>query len=256
MDRVSERTVQELVVRRYESRGEMGAAAAAYGAALLQRILAEKDGATVIFAAAPSQNELLHELCQAQNVDWSRVTAYHMDEYVGLGSDDPKSFGAFLRNAVFDKLPFHNVHLIRGNAPDAREECDRYAGQLPQGDVDLVFLGIGENGHLAFNDPPVADFHDAKDVKVVELDAVCRMQQVHDGCFDSLDDVPAHAITLTIPRLLRSTYRICVVPGRTKAAAVRDMLQGEISAACPASILRAAKGTVLFLDADSSSMLD
>ena len=171
-----------LAVRIYADRTAMGAAAARDGAALLRRLLAQQDTVRAVFAAAPSQNEFLEALCAAPDIDWKRVTAFHMDEYVGLDAAAPQGFGNFLRARVFDRLPFGQVCYLTGNAPDVEAECSRYAGLLAQAPIDIVFMGIGENGHIAFNDPPVAEFDDPAAVKVVALDEVCRNQQVHDGC--------------------------------------------------------------------------
>lgn len=244
-----------LSVRIYASRIEMGAAAASDGAALLRSLLEKQEGVRVIFAAAPSQNEMLESLCSADGIDWSRVTAFHMDEYIDLDAAAPQGFGNFLRTRVFDRLPFSGVHYLNGNAPDVEVECNRYAALLEEAPIDLVFMGIGENGHIAFNDPPVADFHDPRTVKAVELDAVCRHQQVNDGCFERLEQVPTHALTLTVPALAGARHHICVVPAITKASAVKATVEGPVATSCPASILRTCTGAVLYLDSDSGSLL-
>ena len=198
-----------LQVRIYADRAAMGAAAAADAAALLKQLLSAQDTVRVIFAAAPSQNEFLDGLCRAEGIDWSRVTAFHMDEYVGLDEAAPQRFGNFLRRAIFDRLPFGQVHYLNGNAP-IDEECARYTALLRQAPVDMVFMGIGENGHIAFNDPPVADFADPVSVKAVELDGICRQQQVNDGCFAALEQVPTHALTLTVPMLLSAAHHFLI----------------------------------------------
>ena len=174
-----------------------------------------------------------------------------MDEYVGLPEGDPHTFGAYLKEHIFGHKKFKGVHYIRGGAKDPEAECLRYAEVLKKYPVDVVCLGIGENGHIAFNDPWVADFHDPKAVKMVELDAVCRNQQVHDGCFPRLDTVPTHALTLTIPALTAAKYMFCVVPAKTKANAVKNTVEGPITENCPASILRTHAAAVLYCDADS-----
>ncbi|MFQ8832704.1 MAG: 6-phosphogluconolactonase [Ruthenibacterium lactatiformans] len=173
-----------------------------------------------------SQNEFLEAPCAAPDIDWKRVTAFHMDEYVGLDAAAPQGFGNFLRARVFDRLPFGQVCYLNGNAPDIEAECSRYAGLLAQAPIDIVFMGIGENGHIAFNDPPVAEFDDPAAVKVVALDEVCRNQQVHDGCFADIGQVPTHALTLTVPTLAGAKHHLCIVPAPTKAKAVRDTLEG------------------------------
>lgn len=245
----------DLSVRVYASRDAMGAAAAQDGAALLRGLLAKQNAVRVIFAAAPSQNEFLAALCAAPGIDWGRVHAFHMDEYVGLDPAAPQGFGNFLRARVFDRLPFGSVNYLDGNAADIAAECRRYAALLAEAPIDIVFLGIGENGHVAFNDPPVADFSDPAAVKVVQLDEVCRNQQVHDGCFAALDQVPTHALTLTVPTLAGAAHHLCIVPAATKAAAVRSTLAGPISTACPATILRRCPDATLYLDPDSAGLL-
>ena len=209
--------------------------------------------ARVILASAPSQNELLDALVGA-DVDWSRVTLFHMDEYAGLDAQHPASFRRYQRERVLDRIRPAAFHGLAGEA-DADAECARYAALLAEAPIDVVCLGIGENGHLAFNDPPVADFADPALVKVVALDEACRRQQVNDGCFAALDAVPRHALTLTIPALLRGGALFCAVPGPRKANAVRDALRGPISTACPASILRTHPHATLYLDADSAALL-
>ena len=209
----------------------------------------------MIFAAAPSQNEFLETLRGAEKIDWKRVTAFHMDEYLGLSADAPQSFRRYLKERLFDRVHPGEVHLIAGEAPSPEEECARYAHLLAEAPIDIVCLGIGENGHLAFNDPPVADFADPKMVKVVELDEACRRQQVHDGCFARFEEVPTHAITLTIPVLLSGGWLYCVVPGPTKREAVEKALTSPISPACPASILRTHARARLYLDRDSAGGL-
>ncbi|MCK1392416.1 glucosamine-6-phosphate deaminase [Bradyrhizobium sp. 1] len=229
----------------------MGRAAAADVGVTLRGRLARQRTVRMIFAAAPSQAELLDALARERDIDWRRVTAFHMDEYLGLAADAPQRFGAWLTRHLFSRIAFGAVHLI-GQEPDPHREASRYAALLGHAPVDIVCLGIGVNGHLAFNDPPVADLHDTKQVKVVELDEVCRQQQVDDECFPSLGDVPTHAITLTIPRLLEAAELFCVVPGVSKRAAVEQSLFGPIGTACPASALRTHPRCALYLDQDST----
>lgn len=245
-----------LSVRIFDSRDCMGESAAEDGAALLRHLLKVKGQVRAVFAAAPSQNEFLDALCKADGIDWSRVTAFHMDEYVSLAPDAPQRFGNFLKKAIFDRVPFHAVHYLDGNAADIEAECRRYAALLHEAPIDVVFLGIGENGHIAFNDPAVADFEDTQTVKVVDLDRTCRMQQVHDGCFAHLDEVPKQALTLTVPTLAHAAHHLCIVPGETKAQAVARTLDGAVDAACPATILRTCADATLYLDRDSASLLN
>ena len=244
-----------LKVNIYSSRDEMGAAAAADVKAAILRALAEKETINMIFAAAPSQNEVLGNLARDVEIPWGRVNAFHMDEYIGLDKDAPQGFGNFLRDHIFGIAPFKSVNYIRIDAPDADEECERYSLLLRANPVDIVVLGIGENGHIAFNDPPFADFSDTKLVKTVKLDEVCRNQQVNDGCFASIDDVPTHALTLTVPALMSGKELYCIVPAKTKAQAVYNTLNGDITVDCPASVLRTHSAATLYLDQDSSALL-
>lgn len=228
----------------------MGEAAAADIAAELRHRLSRQRHVRMIFAAAPSQAETLAALVASPGIDWRRVTAFHMDEYVGLQAAAPERFAAWLDRHLFALLPFEAVHRIVPE-PSPQQAALAYTAKLAEGPIDLVCLGIGVNGHIAFNDPPVADFSDPLDVKLVELDAVCRQQQVDDDCFSALADVPAQALTLTIPRLLRADRLFCVVPGAAKRDAVQQTLTGPIDAACPASVLRTHADCTLYLDAES-----
>ena len=193
-------SVDKLNVRIYDDRKSMGQAAADDAIAYLKELLAKQDEVWCIFAAAPSQNDVLAAVVAAEGVDWTRVHAIHMDEYVNLAEDAPQGFGNFLRRAVFDHLPFAGVEYI-GSMGDPQEKMDRYTAILNEHKIDIVFMGIGENGHIAFNDPHVADFNDPLKIKMVDFDLKCRQQQVNDGCFARLEDVPTHALTLTVPTL-------------------------------------------------------
>lgn len=248
------KTFGNLQVEIYETRREMGKAAAKRAGEILRRELEEKQEITCVFAAAPSQNEFLEELVHQEGIDWNRINACHMDEYIGIEPGTEGSFSHFLDEAIFLKVPFHQVYRIQGTA-DLQEECDRYTQLWNTLKPDVVFMGIGENGHIAFNDPPIADFRDPKIIKPVKLEIRCRKQQVHDGCFPNLEAVPTHALTVTIPALLSCRHVICVVPGERKAQAVRDSLLGPVHVACPASILREKKDAVMYLDQDSASLL-
>lgn len=255
MAAMREFTVDLLSVKIYRTRAELGAAAAEAAAGKLRELLAQKERVAVIFAAAPSQNEFLDALSAAPGLDWGRVTAFQMDEYLGLPEGAPQSFGYYLRERLFEKVRPGCVHLLNGNAASPAEECRRYAQLLRNNPPDLVCLGIGENGHIAFNDPPVADFADPEAVKVIELEESCRRQQVNDGCFPSLAQVPVKAMTLTVPTLVAAPWLYCMVPGATKREAVERTLMGKISRDCPASILRTHQGAALFLDAASAALL-
>lgn len=243
-----------LQVKIYNSRSEMGRNAAEDAACYLKMLLSSKEEVNVIFAAAPSQNEFLEALSLAE-IDWGRVNAFHMDEYIGLDPAAPQGFGNFLRKAIFDKVPFKSVHYIENGEDTSEKTCRRYTDLLEKYKTDVVFMGIGENGHIAFNDPHVADFNDEKSVKIVSLDEKCRMQQVHDGCFESIDHVPTHAITITIPALMSAERKFCIVPASTKAKAVYDTINGDIREKCPATVLRVSGGATLYLDDESSSLL-
>jgi NAD(P)-dependent dehydrogenase (short-subunit alcohol dehydrogenase family)/6-phosphogluconolactonase/glucosamine-6-phosphate isomerase/deaminase len=249
------RRVERLTLEVYADRRDMGVAAGRTAAAAIKTILARQARCRVVFAAAPSQNEFLAELSVAPGIDWARVTAFHMDEYVGLGPDAPQSFVRFLKEHILDTVKPGQVHFLNGLASDPQAECVRYAALLSEAPIDAVFAGIGENGHLAFNDPPDADFHDTETVKVIQLALRSRQQQVHDGCFERLESVPTRALTLTIPALMAARRIFCMVPGPTKAEAIRDTLSGAVRQECPATILRQHLAAVLYADADSASLV-
>lgn len=246
----TDRRVDRLRIEVFDSRARMAAKAAGDIANELRRRLAAQPGVRMIFAAAPSQADTLAALRRERGIDWSRVTAFHMDEYIGLPPGAPERFGSWLDEQVFARLPFAAVHHIVPE-PDAERAAMDYAALLAEAPIDIVGLGIGVNGHIAFNDPPVADFDDPLDVKMVTLDVACRQQQVDDDCFRTLAEVPEQAVTLTIPRLLRADTLFCVVPGRSKRDAVREALQGPIATNCPASILRTHPNCTLYLDPES-----
>ncbi|NLN55878.1 MAG: glucosamine-6-phosphate deaminase [Clostridiales bacterium] len=247
--------IDNLEYRVYDSRYNMGYAASKDVAFTIKKLLNEKDEISIIFAAAPSQNELLQCLVADKTIDFRRVNAFHMDEYVGLNSNAPQAFGQFLRDRLFDKVSFKSVNIINGTADNIESECERYAALLGEAKPDIVCMGIGENGHIAFNDPHVAYFNDKKAVKVVSLDEVCRNQQVNDGCFEDISLVPTHAVTLTIPTLVSPEYVFCVVPAATKANAVYTLINGEIGEYCPCTILRKHNNAILYTDKDSASRI-
>lgn len=243
-----------LLIHINQTRADMGRKAAADIAECILRLLEYREQINIIFAAAPSQNEVLACLADDSRIPWQRINAFHMDEYIGISQGAPQSFANFLKAALFDRLPFRSVHLMDCTA-DPTAECARYAALLEQNPPDIVCMGIGENGHIAFNDPHVAHFNDSSMVKIVELDEKCRNQQVHDGCFASINDVPTCAMTLTIPTLLQAPYCFCVVPAPAKAQAVYDTVLGPVSKSCPASILRRKENSILYCDADSAALL-
>ena len=250
---VKEFLKDKLRVKIYSSRQAMGQGAADEAVAYVKELLAAQQEVNIIFAAAPSQNEFLAAVA-ASDLDWSRINAFHMDEYIGLKEDAPQGFGNFLRRAIFDKVPFRSVSYLNGQIEPGRA-CVEYAQRLAEKPVDVVFMGIGENGHIAFNDPHVADFNDSEVVKIVDLDEKCRQQQVNDGCFATIEDVPTHAMTLTIPALCRAKRLFCVVPAATKAWAVNETINGEVSEHCPASVMRRHENATLYVDSDSASEL-
>lgn len=238
----------------YDSRCAMGAGAAKEAIAFIKDLLKEKQEVNIIFAAAPSQNEFL-EAVASSDIDWTRINAFHMDEYIGLPKEAPQGFGNFLHRAIFGKVPFKSVNYLNGQI-NPQQACKEYTRLLEENPVDVVFMGIGENGHIAFNDPHVALFDDSEVVKVVDLDEKCRRQQVNDGCFTSINEVPTHAMTLTIPTLVKAQRLFCVVPAATKAWAVNETVNGSIDEHCPASILRRHPAATLYVDSESGRLLN
>ncbi|MCF0056912.1 glucosamine-6-phosphate deaminase [Dyadobacter sp. CY356] len=244
-----------LEVKIFDTRQEMGAKAAETVAAKIRELLKIKEFVNIIFASAPSQNEFLAVLSEEKDIAWERINAFHMDEYVGLPADASQNFGHFLKVRLFDKIPLHSIHYLNGNAADIKAECERYSKLLTDFPTDIVCLGIGENCHLAFNDPHVAFFDDPLIVKKVSLDEACRQQQVNDACFNSFDEVPQCALTITIPYLLKAKYAYAIVPGVKKAEAIQHTIEDEISEAFPSTILRNHPGAILFIDKDSAGRL-
>lgn len=251
----NEQTIDSLTVQTYQDRVSLGQAAADTATGCLRRALQEKSAARIIVASAPSQDEMLAALTAAPDIDWSRIEVFHMDEYVGLDADHPASFRAYQKSHLLSRVQPMAFHGLRGEAPDLEAECRRYTESLQKAPIDLVCMGIGENGHIAFNDPPVADFNDTEWVKQVELDEACRQQQVNDGCFPTIEAVPRFALSLTCPALMSGAALVCVVPGALKAEAVRTTCRGPITEACPASVLRRHPAATLFLDTESAALL-
>ena len=244
---LKEITKDNLKVKIFENRTKMGKCAADEIAECVARLLGEKEEINMIFAAAPSQNDMLEALCQ-KALPWERINALHMDEYVGLDKNHPQSFGKYLYDHVFGKVNFKSVKYIS-------DYGESYAEILKKEHIDIICLGIGENGHIAFNDPGVADFNDTELIKKVKLDDVCRMQQVHDGCFPTFDDVPEYALTLTVPEMFSADYLFCVVPAKTKTEAVWRTVNEEISENCPATIMRRHSAAIMYCDKDSGAKL-
>jgi glucosamine-6-phosphate deaminase len=248
--------VGAMKVEVYPNSRAAGAAAAQAAANVLVELAQAHSSVGVIFATGASQFETLNELTHIPNLPWGQVRGFHMDEYVGISSDQPASFRRYLRERLTSKVPMKEFFEIDGSAADTEKTCRDYANELRSVNPQLCFLGIGENGHLAFNDPPVADFSDPLDAKIVQLDDACRQQQMAEGWFPSVDKVPEHAITLTIPALFRVPTLIVSVPGRRKAKIVRRALEDPISTECPASILRTHPNATVYLDSESASELD
>jgi glucosamine-6-phosphate deaminase len=248
--------VSALTVRVHADASALGAAAADDATKTIAEAIDARGVANVMFASGNSQLSFLEALTTRADVDWSQVVGFHMDEYCGIGPEHPASFRRYMRDRIVERVHPKEFFAIQGDAADTAVECDRYAGLLREHPLDLCCLGIGENGHLAFNDPPVADFDDPVDLKVVELDAACRQQQVGEGHFPSVDAVPTHAITVTIPALLRARTVLAIVPEARKREPVRRALTGPVDTACPASILRTLDHVTLHLDTESAGGTD
>ncbi|MCR9264084.1 MAG: glucosamine-6-phosphate deaminase [Flavobacteriaceae bacterium] len=237
-------------VKVYASRKEAGEAAGRAVEKHLVKLQQQQDDVRIIFAAAPSQDAMLEYLSNSERIEWGKVTAFHMDEYLGLPKGAEQHFSEYLKKRLFSKVPLKKQILIDpfGNV---ESEISRYSNLMNEKPIDMVCLGIGENGHIAFNDPPVADFNDSKTIKVVELDEACRMQQVNDKCFESLENVPKKALTLTVPTLFRAKKMFCVVLGTNKSEAVKNTLMGPVNESCPASILTTHPDCTFYFDEDA-----
>jgi glucosamine-6-phosphate deaminase len=252
-DRIYEFKVDDLNVTVYRTNADLGSAAAADAAETIRAAIDERGSANVILATGNSQLTFLAALRERQNVDWSAVHVFHMDEYVGLEPGHPASFPNFLRRHLLDYINVARFYPVQAPQDDLETACRAYEVLLRDHPADLCALGFGENGHLAFNDPPYADFDDDVWVKVVALDERSRRQQVGEGHFHSLNEVPTHAVTLTIPALLAASRVLAIVPEARKAEAVQSALQGPVVETCPASILRQAPHAHLYLDSDSAA---
>lgn len=246
--------VTEVEVQVFEDKAALGEASAQFVSGHLRNAVAERGEARLVLATGASQYEFLDALRRDDTVDWTRVTAFHLDEYLGMSDQHPASFRRYLRERIFDHLPFGAIHLLNGDTADPAEECRRYGALLAAAPIDVACIGIGENGHLAFNDPP-ADFESPNLVNVVNLDEACRRQQVGEGHFATLEEVPQQALSLSIPAILAARVISCVVPDLRKAEAVQCALEGPISPQCPASALRKHANCRLYLDFDSASRL-
>jgi glucosamine-6-phosphate deaminase len=238
----------------YSSSAAAAAAAAEKAAKIVNAAIASYGRARVIGATGNSQIPLVEMLVQ-QKIDWAAVELFHMDEYAGMTADHPASFQHWIRTRIEEKVHPGRTHYLKGDAPDLEHEMNRYAELLNSAPIDLAFVGFGENGHIAFNDPPVADFHDSATVKAITLDDACRRQQAGEGHFIDVASVPLRALTVTCTGLFRAKAWVCSVPDLRKAEAVKNALEGPISESCPASLVRRHPNSYVFLDAESASLL-
>jgi glucosamine-6-phosphate deaminase len=238
----------------FDSKPGMAEAAARDAAEVIRAAVDARGRARVVAATGASQFEFLDALAREEGIEWGKVTFFHLDEYVGLPESHPASFRKYLRERLAERVHPGVFHFIDGEAPDPREECRRLGALISHGEIDIAFVGIGENGHLAFNDPP-ADFETEEPYLVVDLDETCRRQQVGEGWFVGIDEVPRRAMSMSIRPILKARRVLCVVPDRRKAAAVRDCLELEVSPLRPASALQRHEGAGLYLDRESASLL-
>ncbi len=241
---------KNLNINVFSTREEMGLTAGREVESKIVELQKKKKEVRVIFAAAPSQNEMLDYLATSERIDWHNVVAFHMDEYIGLKEDSDKLFSIYLRQRLFDKVRPGHVNIIDTSA-DTDKEIERYTRLINSAPIDIVCLGIGENGHIAFNDPPVADFSDPLVMKMVNLEETCRIQQVNEGCFNTLHEVPLRALTLTIPVIFNASHLFCVVPGASKHDAVKNTVMGPVDTSCPGSILQNHPDCSFYFDSGS-----
>ncbi|MDX2153734.1 MAG: glucosamine-6-phosphate deaminase [Bryobacteraceae bacterium] len=244
-----------LDVRVFETTEQMALAAAHDASSLIREAVAHHGEARIVVATGNSQLAFIDALTSVPDLPWHTVTVFHMDEYSALPATHPASFRRWIRERVGDRVDPKIVHYLDGESPDLATECARYAALLNEAPLDLTFAGIGENGHIAFNDPHEADFNDPATVKLVNLDEACRRQQTGEGHFPTLEDVPRQALTMTCPALMRARHLVCCVPESRKAAAVKAALEGPVTEACPASLLRTHRSARLYLDRDSAALL-
>jgi len=239
----------------FPNKESLGISAAKKAADILTKTIQEKGQATFIAATGASQFEFLENLTSISSIDWSKTTMFHLDEYVGLPETHPASFRKYLKERLINKVHPGNVHLIKGDAKSPELECERLDKIIKRKEIDVAFVGIGENGHLAFNDPP-ANFDIKKSYLIVELDDACRKQQLGEGWFENLEEVPKQAISMSIYQIMKSKNIICTVPDKRKAEAVKNCLEEEISPLYPASILRKHPQIYLYLDKNSASLIN
>jgi glucosamine-6-phosphate deaminase len=242
-------------LRIFETKGELGLAAAERATAAIAEAIARAGEARVIAATGASQFEFLDALVGTRGIDWGRVDLFHLDEYVGVSDSHPASFRRYLRERIVERVHPRSFRLLAGDVPDPATECRRVGALLARAPIDVAFVGIGENGHLAFNDPP-ADFETEEPYLVVELDEPCRRQQLGEGWFATLDDVPRRAISMSIRQILKAREILCIVPDARKAKAVSECLEGAVSPLHPSSILQSHPATTIYLDRDSAALLE
>jgi glucosamine-6-phosphate deaminase len=245
----------DLQVQVFPSKQEASREAAGVVAGILRRAIAGRGTARIVVSTGNSQFDFIEALVAASDLDWSAVEVFHLDEYAGMPMTHPASFRLWLKTRLADRVRLRAMHYLNGDAQDLAAECRRYGGLLGEAPIDAGFIGIGENGHIAFNDPAVADFADPLAVKIVQLDEACRRQQVGEGHFANISAVPERALSVTCPTIMGMMNLICCVPELRKANAVRETIEGPISTSCPASILRTHASARLFLDAESASLL-
>ncbi|WP_273568985.1 glucosamine-6-phosphate deaminase [Maribacter halichondriae] len=243
--------VDHLKISVYDNPKSMGTAAADFVAETLNKTIEEKGSANLILATGASQFTFLEALKNKQ-IDWQKITVFHLDEYKGISDQHPASFRKYLKERILNEVAPKKIYFLNGDDEDLEKVMTNYAEQLKKHPIDIACIGIGENGHIAFNDPPVADFNDPKLVKVVDLDEDCRKQQLGEGWFPTLEDVPKQALSLTIPAIMSCKTISCVVPDARKANVIYETLYKEISTHCPATILRTHPSTKLFLDQASA----
>jgi glucosamine-6-phosphate deaminase len=241
-------------IRVFETKRELGLAAAKRAAAAIGEAIARAGEARVIAATGASQFEFLDALVTTHGIDWGRIDMFHLDEYVGVSDSHPASFRLYLRERIVERVHPRAFHFLAGDAADPAAECRRVGALLARATIDVAFVGIGENGHLAFNDPP-ADFETEEPYVVVELDEACRRQQLGEGWFATLDDVPRRAISMSIRQILKAREILCIVPDARKARAVHDCLDGGVTPTQPSSILQTHAATTVYLDRHSAALL-
>lgn len=246
--------IDHLWINIYDSEAKLAEDAAVIASEYLADAIKQQGVARVLLATGNSQLKFLDALISLGTVDWSKITCFHLDEYLGISGEHPGSFRRYLREKVEKRVNPQKFHYIEGDCLEPLTECIRYSQLLQVKSIDLCLLGIGDNGHLAFNDPAVADFQDPHHVKLVKLDEINRQQQLNSGDFTNLENVPQYAFTVTMPMICKAKKIICLAPGKRKAKIIQEIIQGSITPNCPASILRKTAQTTLFLDHDSSSL--